>query len=143
MKKIPLILLLMACLGYCDARSQCAIYQEEGTGIWGAKWDDGKPPYASMDKIKEAAKKACEDFGGKNCQLFVSGYQIGWWVVVRGRARRGNEEGYLLRVMLFKTENTPEAKEAAEKAAIKEFGEKEGTIPETAQVFSWYVPGRE
>src|SRR5258706_9650307 len=111
MKKLLFTLLLIVCLALSNAQAQCAVYFEEETGIWGAQWDNGKPPYATIDEVKAAAKKSCEGSGGKNCQLFYAGFETGWWVVVLGKARKGNEEGYhLFRVMYFETENTTEAK---------------------------------
>ena len=144
MKKLPLIFLLITCFAFRDVRAQCAVYYEEESGICGWTWDNGKPPYSTMEEVKAAAKKACEDRGGKNCQLFYSGYEIGWWVVVRGLARKDNKDGHLFRLMLFKTENTPEAKSAAEKEAIKVFIDAGGIRPTNPEeVQSWYVPGKQ
>ncbi len=145
MKKLLFTLLLIVCLALSNAQAQCAVYFEEETGIWGAQWDNGKPPYATIDEVKAAAKKSCEGSGGKNCQLFYAGFETGWWVVVLGKARKGNEEGYhLFRVMYFETENTAEAKAAAEKRAIEVFMEQEGNRPTNSEnVQSWYVPKKQ
>lgn len=145
MKKLFFIFFLVTCFAYCDTQAQCAIYKDEvDTGIWGANYDNGQPPYATMDEVKAAAKKECEVNGGKNCKLHYASYEIGWWVVVRGWASRGNSEGTLFRVMLFETENTTEAKTRAENRAIIVFKENGGLWPHSStDIKSWYVPGKQ
>jgi hypothetical protein len=144
MKKLFFIFFLVACFAFSDAQAQCAVYFEEETGAWGAQWDNGKPPYATMDQVKEAAKKKCEEVGGKNCQLLYSGYQTGWWVVIRGRVYQNNKDGHMCKVILVPGENTPEVQAAAEKAAIKSFIDDGGIRPTSSEdVKSWYVPGKQ
>ena len=144
MKKLPLLFFLITCFASGNAFAQCAIYYEEETGAWGSQWDNGKPPYATMDQVKEAAKKKCEDVGGKNCQLLYSGFETGWWVVIRGKAHHNNKDGYLFKVMLYKEPNTFEGQIAAEKAAIKAFMDDGGNRPTNSEdVKSWYVPGKQ
>lgn len=144
MKKLPLIFFLVACFAFGNTSAQCAIYYEEETGIWGAQWDNGKPPYATMDRVKEAAKNKCEDLGGTNCLLLYSGYETGWWVVIRGKAHVNGKDGYLFKVMLYTGEDTWVAQMEAEKEAIKSFMDAGGSRPTNKDdIKSWYVPGKQ
>lgn len=144
MKKLSLILFLISYFAFRNASAQCAIYYEEETGIWGAQWDNGKPPFATMDQVKDAAKKKCEEFGGKSCKLLYSGWQTGWWVVIRGRAHYNNKDGYLVKVMRYEGQNSLVVQAAAEEAAIKAFINDGGKMSTNSEdVKSWYVPEKQ
>lgn len=128
---IKLTILLVALLQHRDVQAQSAVYVCKETGRWGVAWDDGNAPRMSMEETKKEALKRCTDWGGKDCQLFFSATNKGWYSFFQG----GEKGKYV-----FAIGKSLVSEKESMKNAMDDYLQKGGIIQPGCETSGWYTP---
>ena len=133
MKKLLLATLLSLC-GTVLCYSQCVVYVCAKTGAWSAEFNNGKPPFETMDGLRRLAMKECEKQGGTDCRSFFDGNGEGkgtWWAFIIAH----NSDHTKFNYMAIGNE---QSKSSAEEALRTKFLNSGGYSTDI-KVTSWYV----
>lgn len=114
------------------SNAQCAIAVCDYTGIWGAYYDDGNPPFLSMYQTEVEALKSCKNYGGLDCQTYWTIDCSDCWVAFL-ISTDGNSVNYIGGYSYT-------SKSDVESQVRNRYREGGGLAPNSAIVTSWYMP---